>query len=56
MSRISMSMNEDAREARALAELEALLDRRIRSAQNGAVSERTVGGIFRSIYRKNKTK
>ena len=49
-----MSMNEDAGEASALAELEALLDRRIHNIQSSAVSELTVGEIFKSAYRSVK--
>jgi len=37
----------DSREAAALKELEMLLDERIRSAEQGAVSRRTVGAIFK---------
>ena len=37
----------DSREAAALKELEMLLDERIRSAERGAVSGRTVGAIFK---------
>lgn len=43
-------------EATALKELEVFLDTRIRSAQNGAVSQRTVGDIFRNVYRERKGK
>ena len=52
----TLGMNEDAGEAGALKELEALLDRRIRGAQNGAVSQRTVEEIFHSAYRERKDK
>jgi hypothetical protein len=52
----TLGMGEDAGEADALEELEALLDRRIRSAQNGAVSEQTVGEIFKTAYRERKGK
>jgi len=41
----------DKSEAVALKELETLLDERIRSAENGAVSRRTVGAIFQDAYR-----
>lgn len=44
----------DRSEAVALEELETLLDERIRSAQNGAVSRRTVGAIFQDAYREPK--
>ncbi|MBW8864749.1 MAG: antitoxin [Verrucomicrobia bacterium] len=52
----TLGMGEDADEASALKELEALLDRRIRSAQSGAVSERSVGDIFKNAYRERKGK
>lgn len=52
----TLGVDENTSEASALEELEALLDRRIRSAQNGAVSERTVGEIFRNAYRERKGK
>jgi hypothetical protein len=52
----TLGLDEDTSEATALKELEALLDSRIRSAQNGAVSQRTVGEIFRSAYRERKAK
>ncbi len=38
-------------EAAALAELEALLDRRLRSAQAGGISHRTVGDILEHVVR-----
>ncbi len=34
----------------ALKELESLLDERIRSSKNGAISRRTVGMIFKDAY------
>ena len=40
----------------ALKELEVLLDTRIRSAQTGAVSRRTVGEIFQRAHRERKGK
>ncbi len=40
----------------ALIELESLLDERIKSAQKGAVSKRTVGAVFRDVYRKAGSK
>ena len=40
----------------ALAALESLLDARIRSAKKGAVSQRTVGAIFKDAYREPKRK
>ena len=43
-------------EADASAELETLLDERIRSAERGAVSRRTAREIFRNAYRKSKGK
>ena len=52
----TLGLDEDRSEAAALKELEVLLDTRIRSAQNGAVSQRTVGEIFKSAYRERKGK
>ena len=46
----------DPGEAAALEELELLLDERIRSAKNGAVSARTVGDIFGNAYRESTGK
>jgi uncharacterized protein (DUF1778 family) len=46
----------DASEAAALKELESLLEERLISAQNGSVSRRTVGEIFRHAYREPKDK
>ncbi len=46
------SNGDDAQEA-ALTELEALLDERIHSAKQGAISKRTVGAIFKDVYRKS---
>ena len=43
-------------ETAALKELEVFLDNRIRDAQNGAVSRRMVGGIFRKAYRERTSK
>lgn len=40
----------------ALAELESLLDARIRGAKKGVISQRTVGEIFKGAYRKPKGK
>jgi hypothetical protein len=44
----------DRCEASALKELEALLDGRIRDAENGAISKRTVAEIFKGTNRKAK--
>jgi hypothetical protein len=52
----TLGADKDPSEAAALEELEALLDERIRSAENGAVSRRTVGKIFRNAYRESKGK
>jgi uncharacterized protein (DUF1778 family) len=52
----TLGLAEDTGEATALKELETLLDARVRSAQDGAVSQRTVGEIFRSAYRGRKGK
>jgi hypothetical protein len=52
----TLGLDEVAGEAVALKELEGFLDARIRSAQNGAVSRRTVGEIFRSAYRERRGK
>ena len=52
----TLGLDEDRSEAAALKELEVLLDTRIRSAQNGAVSKRTVGEIFKSAHRERKGK
>jgi hypothetical protein len=52
----TLGANGDKSEAAALKELEALLDERIRSAQNGSVNRRTVGEIFRNAYREPKGK
>lgn len=46
----------DKSEEAALEELESFLDERIRSAQNGSVSRRTVGAIFEGAYRESKRK
>ncbi len=45
---------EDANDAAAMAELEAFLDERIRSAKKGSISQRTVHEIFESVYREPK--
>jgi hypothetical protein len=52
----TLGLDEDTSETAALRELEALLDVRIRGAQNGAVSRRTVGEIFKGAYRERKGK
>jgi hypothetical protein len=52
----TLGVNADAGEANALKELEALLDRRIRSAQNGAAGKRIVGKIFKNAHRERKGK
>ena len=52
----TLGLNKNAGEAGALAELEALLDRRIRNGQKEAVSGRTVGEIFKSAYHERKGK
>ena len=44
----------DSSQEAALAELESLLDERIRGAQNGSISRRTVGTIFKDAYREPK--
>lgn len=46
----------DQSQEAALKELETLLDARIRSAQNGRVSRRTVGAIFKDAYRESKNR
>ena len=52
----TLGADQDPSEAAALKELEALLDERIGSAQNGSVSRRTVGEIFSNAYREHKAK
>ena len=52
----TLGADQDPGAAVALAELESLLDERIRSAQNGSVSRRTVGEIFGSACREPKGK
>jgi hypothetical protein len=52
----TLGLGENTSEAAALKELEVFLDTRIRSAQNGAVSQRTVGEIFRRASRERKGK
>ena len=52
----TLGADKDPGEAAALKELEALLDERIRGAENGAVSRRTVGEIFKNAYRESKGK
>jgi len=39
-----------------LAELESLLDERVRRAENGAISKRTVCAIFKEACRKSKSR
>jgi hypothetical protein len=46
----------DRSEAVALEELEKLLDERIRRAEKGVVSRRTVGAIFQDVFREPKRK
>ncbi len=46
----------DVSETDALKELEALLDERIRSAQKGSISRRSVGAIFKDAYHEAKRK
>lgn len=46
----TLGVDGDQAEQTALRELESLLDERIRSAQHGAVSRRTVGMIFKDAY------
>jgi hypothetical protein len=46
----------DTEQQSALEALESLLDARIRSAKNGAVSRRTVGAIFKDAYRESNRK
>jgi hypothetical protein len=41
----------DETQEAALEELESILDERIRNAQSGSTSRRTVGGIFKGAYR-----
>jgi hypothetical protein len=52
----TLGLDEDTSQASALNELEALLDKRIRNAQAGTVSRRTVGEIFRRASREHKGK
>jgi hypothetical protein len=49
------SEGDDAQQA-ALSKLEQMLDERIRSAERGDVSKRTVGAIFKAAYSKSKTR
>jgi hypothetical protein len=44
----------DKSQEAALEELESLLDERVRDAQNGSISRRTVGAIFKDAYRESK--
>ena len=46
----------DTEQELALEALESLLDARIRSAKNGAVSRRSVGEIFKDAYHEPKRK
>jgi hypothetical protein len=46
----------DKTQESALDELESLLDERIRKAQNGWISRRTVGAVFKEAYRESKKK
>ncbi len=50
----TLGMERDMSEEAALKELEVLLDGRIRAAEAGAVSRRTVGEIFKDATRKAK--
>ncbi len=46
----------DKSQEAALEELESLLDERMRGAQNGSRSQRTVGAIFQDAYRASKSR
>ena len=52
----TLGADADRSEKAALEELESLLDKRIRSAQKGSISRRTVGTIFKDAYRESKSK
>ena len=52
----TLGLDEDTDEAAALKELEAVLETRMRDAQKGAASRRTVGQIFKAAYRERKGK
>lgn len=52
----TLGMNGEDNSKTALAELELLLDERIRAARNGAISRRTVGSIFEAAYKKSATR
>jgi hypothetical protein len=52
----TIGMNGKDHSKAALAELELLLDERIRAARNGAISKRTVGTIFEAAYKKSATR
>jgi uncharacterized protein (DUF1778 family) len=52
----TLGVDGDTSQEAALNELESLLDERIRSAQNGSVSRRTVGAIFKDAYRESKSR
>ncbi|GJL65363.1 MAG: hypothetical protein NPIRA05_03340 [Nitrospirales bacterium] len=43
-----------AEEETALQELETLLDERLKAAESGAISQRTVQDIFQDVYREMK--
>lgn len=49
---LERTLGEDSSGQDALAELEAILDERIREAEAGGISKRTVEEIFREAYRK----
>jgi hypothetical protein len=48
----TLGMNGEDNSKGALAELELLLDERIRAARKGATSKRTVASIFEAAYKK----
>ncbi len=52
----TLGVNGDEKGEAALAELELLLDERIRSAEKGATSKRTVGAIFKDACSKSETR
>lgn len=47
----TLGADADKSQEAALEQLESLLDERIRSAQDGSISRRTVGAIFKDAYR-----
>jgi len=52
----NLGLDEARGDIAALKELEILLDTRIRNAQKGVVSRRTVGEVFKNAYREHKGK